>query len=389
MHTPTGIDWSPDGRMFILQKHGVIRVVRDGVLLPTPFLDISHKVNVTNDSGLLGIAFHPDFANNGFVYLAYVFEQGGNPNDDGPKVSRIVRVRADPANPDAALPGSETVILGTCQSSGPGADCLYVDFGIHTVGTLRFAPDGKLMVGHGDGGNYRVVDQNLRAQDLDSLNGKILRINDDGSAPSDNPFFDGNPFSNRSKVWAYGLRNPFRFVLHPVTGIPHVGDVGWNEWEELDIASRGTNLGWPCYEGVFREPEHTAAFPQCAALQPGAVAAPFHTYGRSVGASVLAGDFYRGTAYPELYRGNLFFADFVEGFIKRVVFDANGNPASFPVFAVDLHGPVDIKQGPDGLLYYADFVTGADSAHPFQRTHGDGVHVADGRLFTSGRHLFE
>ena len=356
--TPTGIDWSPDGRMFILQKHGVIRVVRDGVLLPTPFLDISHKVNVTTDSGLLGIAFHPDFSNNGFVYLAYVFEQGGNPNDDGPKISRIVRVRADPANPDVAVPGSETVILGGCQTSGPGADCLYVDHGIHTVGTLRFAPDGKLMVGHGDGGNIRVDDPNLRAQDLDSLNGKILRVNDDGTAPSDNPFFDGDPFSNRSKVWAYGLRNPFRFVLHPVTGIPHVGDVGWNDWEELDIASRGANLGWPCYEGVFREPEHTEAFPQCAALQPAAVVAPFHPYGRSVGASVLAGDFYRGTAYPELYRGNLFFADFVEGFIKRVVFDANGNPASFPVFATGIDGIVDLKQGPDGVLYYADFVSG-------------------------------
>ena len=144
--TPTGIDWSPDGRMFILQKHGVIRVVRDGVLLPTPFLDISHKVNVTTDSGLLGIAFHPDFSNNGFVYLAYVFEQGGNPNDDGPKISRIVRVRADPANPDVALPGSETVILGGCQTSGPGADCLYVDHG-HPYGRHAALRPGRQVDG--------------------------------------------------------------------------------------------------------------------------------------------------------------------------------------------------------------------------------------------------
>ena len=120
----------------------------------------------------------------------------------------------------------------------------------------------------------------------------------------------------------------------------------------------GPTSDGPAIEGVCREPEHTEAFPQCAALQPAAVVAPFHPYGRSVGASVLAGDFYRGTAYPELYRGNLFFADFVEGFIKRVVFDANGNPASFPVFATGIDGIVDLKQGPDGLLYYVDFVSG-------------------------------
>ena len=166
-YTPVGIDWSPDGRMFILQKHGVVRIVKNGALLPTPFVDISSHVNRARDSGLLGIAFHPDFANNGYFYLAYVFEEGGNPNDTGRKISRVVRMRADPANPDVALPDSETVILGRCQNSGPGADCLYVNLAIHTVGTLRFAPDGKLIVGHGDGGLVVVADENLRSQDLD------------------------------------------------------------------------------------------------------------------------------------------------------------------------------------------------------------------------------
>src|SRR5258707_2410807 len=231
-------------RLLLEKKKGVVRVIRQGVLLPTPFLDFSAKVNTFDDRGMWGLAFHPDFANYGLVYLTYVFEEGGNPNDTGPKTARFTRVTADPANPDVALAGSEVVILGSigtppCSSHPAGSDCIADDSGTHTLGTIRFAPDGTLFIGNGDGASASFADPNaLRAQDLDSLEGKILRIREDGSAPGDNPFDDGTN-SIRSKVWLYGVRNPFRFSIHPTTAELYMGDVGWNTWEEVNRGIRG------------------------------------------------------------------------------------------------------------------------------------------------------
>ena len=134
--TLVGMAWSPDGRLFVWQKNGVVRVIEDGVLLPTPFVDLSAKVNTYDDRGFWGLAFHPDFTNNRFVYLSYVLEDGSNPNDTGPKTSRVVRVTANPANPAVALPGSEVVILGSigtppCSAQPTGSDCIAADSGSH------------------------------------------------------------------------------------------------------------------------------------------------------------------------------------------------------------------------------------------------------------------
>ena len=136
---PVGVTWASDGRLFIWQRNGVIRLYKNGQLLATPFLDISANVNTFNDRGLLGLALHPNFLANGSVYVIYVCEDGGNPNDSSPKVSRLSRFTADPQNPDVALATSETVLLTIPN-----------DFNQHAIGTLRFGADGKLFVGHGD-----------------------------------------------------------------------------------------------------------------------------------------------------------------------------------------------------------------------------------------------
>jgi glucose/arabinose dehydrogenase len=345
--TPVGLAFAPDGRVFIWQKNGVVRIVKNGVLLSTPFLDIQAQVNQCNDRGLLGFALDPNFATNGFVYLLHTFEESGNTTSCAAKTSRLIRVTANPPTSDVAQSTSLITILSGIPSDGDS----------HSVGTLRFGPDGKLFVSHGDGASYSITDPlALRSQDLNSYNGKILRINPDGSAPGDNPFDDGAN-SIRSKVWAYGLRNPFRFTLHPATGEPYIGDVGWNTWEEIN-RGRGANFGWPCFEGNGPQPDYQAAFLQCRQLSPSAVTPPLYTFDHSVGRTVIGGAFYTGFQYPLQYRGNLFFADYTAQWVVRLVFDDNLNLASVEPFATGIPGPVHLELGPDGMLYYVAILTG-------------------------------
>ncbi len=359
-----GFAFAPDGRIFVWEKPGIVRIFKNGALLPTPFIDISTRVNEVGDRGLIGLTLDPNFATNGFVYLLYVYEPNGNSADTSPKTARLTRVKADPANPDVAQAGSEVVLMGKigtapCSSSPAGSDCMGSDSPAHTVGTVKFGPDGKIYVGMGDGAEYSFADgKALRAQDLNTYNGKILRINSDGTAPSDNPFYDGNPNSVRSKVFVYGLRSPFRFTHKPGTGELYLGDVGSTFYEEIN-RGRGANFGWPCYEGNVPNPNFQNAFPQqCAAVSPGSVTSPIHFYARGSGASVTGGPFYNATQYPTQYRGNYFFADYVNNFIQRIVFDANNNVSRVVSFATNINTPVHLELGPDGMLYYLSIFDG-------------------------------
>ena len=357
-----GLTFAPDGRMFIWQKTGVVKIFKNGVLLSTPFIDIRSRVNSYGDRGLLGLALDPAFATNGYVYLLYTFESGSNPNSSAARTSRLTRVTANPANLDVALPNSEIVLLGTlgnraCSRFAAGSDCIPSDGDSHSIGTLRFAPDGKLFVGIGDGAGYIGTDPlALRAQDLNSYSGKILRVNPDGTAPGDNPFDDGTN-SIRSKVYSYGLRNPYRFNLHPVTGEPYIGDVGWGSWEEINTG-RGANFGWPCYEGQLAQTDYQAQFPLCQQLPLSVVTPPLYTYSHAEGNTVIGGSFYNATQYPQQYRGNFFFADYSNGFIRRMTFDANGNLTGVLPFATGVDSPVSLELGPDGMLYYISIVSG-------------------------------
>lgn len=361
-YKPVGLTFAPDGRMFIWQENGLVKIFKNGALLTTPFVDIRAHVNSFSDRGLLGLALDPNFASNGYVYLLYTYEEGVNTFDPSPKTSRLTRVKADPANPDVALAGSETVILGSigvppCSNYPAGADCIPSDSDSHSIGTLRFAPDGKLFVGIGDGAHYASADPlALRAQDLNRYSGKILRINPDGSAPGNNPFDDGTN-SIRSKVYSYGLRNPYRFTLHPVTGEVYLGDVGWNSWEEIN-RGRGANFGWPCFEGHLPQPLYQAQFQECRELAPASLVPPLYTYGHQEGNSVIGGSFYTGTQFPAQYRGNYFFADYGYGFIRRMTFDASGNMTGVQTFATDVTALVSLEMSPDGALYYISLPTG-------------------------------
>jgi glucose/arabinose dehydrogenase len=360
-YTLVGMAWAPDGRLFVWQKDGVVRVIKNGQLLATPFIDLSAKVNTFDDRGFWGLAFDPQFAQNGYVYLSYTYESAGNPNSNAARTSRLTRVTA---SGDVAVAGSETTILGSlgtppCSQYPQSADCISADSGSHTLGSLHFASDGTLFVGVGDGADAAFADANsLRAQDLDSPNGKILRIRTDGSAPTDNPYYDGTN-SWRSRVWLYGVRNPFGFSLEPTTEEIFFGDVGWNTWEEVNHGGRAQNFGWPCFEGNLAQSTYQANFPSvCGPLAQSSVTPPFYTYDHNSGSAVIGGPFYTGSLYPEDYHGNFFFGDYSGNFIKRVVLDDQHKPVSVQPFATNVAAPVSMSVGPDGMLYYLSFTAG-------------------------------
>jgi glucose/arabinose dehydrogenase len=213
-----------------------------------------------------------------------------------------------------------------------------------------------LFVSTGD--SAHTDDLRVRAQDLDSLAGKLLRINPDGTAPEDNPFFTGDPADNRSKVWAYGLREPFRFALQPGTDLPFVGDVGSLYTEEVNIASAGANLGWPCYEGTER-PFGIGNHPVCSDLVgqgPDAVTAPIYTYETAPAAAVVAGDFARG--YPEPYDAAFFFGDFMNSWIAYLIVDDDGSVTAGERLEIAADNPVSIAASPDGEVYYLSWTEG-------------------------------
>ena len=239
--------------------------------------------------------------------------------------------------------------------------------------------DGTLFVGVGDGSDGDA--NSLRAQDLNSPNGKILRINPDGTAPPDNPFYDGTN-SWRSRVWLYGVRNPFGFSLQPETEEIYFGDVGWNTWEEVNHGGAGTNFGWPCYEGNGPQPFFQSQFP--GAVRPDRpVTPPFYTYDHGSGSAVIGGPFYTGTAYPQQYRDNFFFADYSGNFIKRVVFDAEHRPGLGATVRDRRPEPGRSHPGSrrDDLLPVVH--DGRDPTDPIQRTGREGGGHADQRTLAA------
>ena len=223
----TAIAVAPDGRVFVCLQAGQLRVIKNGVLLATPFLTVT--VDSTSERGLIGVALDPNFATNHFVYVQYTVP-GTSPHN---RVSRFT------ANGDVAVVGSETVLLNLSPQAAA----------IHNAGALHFrpAPDGRLYIAVGDNGN------SANAQTLSNLHGKLLRINSDGSIPTDNPFFT-TATDPTSAIWALGLRNPFTFAVQPMSGRLFINDVGQDTWEEIDEGSAGANFGWPATEGPTNDP---------------------------------------------------------------------------------------------------------------------------------------
>lgn len=226
--SPTAMQFAPDGRLFVAEQNGNLRVIENNVLLPTPFLSVN--VSTAGESGLLGVAFDPNFDFNHNVYVYYTSTDGDIHN----RLSRFI------ADGNLALPNSEQILIEFDPLNG-ATD--------HNGGALHFGPGGKLYVAVGES-TYPP-----NAQANYNLAGKILRINPDGTIPEDNPFYNEFPERGRA-IWAMGLRNPFTFAFQPGTGRLFINDVGANEWEEINEGFPGANYGWPETEGPHDHPEY-------------------------------------------------------------------------------------------------------------------------------------
>jgi glucose/arabinose dehydrogenase len=305
--------FAPDGRLFVCQQTGQLRVIKNGTLLPTPFVSLS--VDSSGERGLLGVAFDPNFSSNHFVYLYYT-------TNVAPIHNRISRFTA---NGDVAVAGSETVLADLDNLSSATN---------HNGGAIHFGPDGKLYAGVGENAN------SSNAQTLNNRLGKILRYNPDGSFPTDNPFFNTATGANRA-IWALGLRNPFTFGFQPGTGRMFINDVGQSTWEEINDGIAGSNYGWPTCEG--------ACSPANANFRD-----PLFQYGHgtsgTTGCAIVGSAFYNPplNQFPASYLGKYFFGDLCSGWIR--LFDPSTGMASG--FAAGISTLVDLQIGPDGCLYY-------------------------------------
>ena len=371
LSAPTAIDWAPDGRMFVAEKYGRVWVVNaDGTQEPRPLVDISAHVNPVWDRGLMGIAVDADFAENGFLYLYYALED--NPYDkDAPKVSRVSRVVVQDDNTVANPSSPETVILGThgrapCPPPSNDVDCIPADYLFHHVGTIRADDDGTLWIGTGDAASITPGDPHFRTYDERSLAGKIIHVDRNGRGLPGHPFCpaETNLARTCTKLYAKGLRNPFRFTLRPGGRGPILGDVGLNSREEIDLGEPGADYGWPCYEGDIRTPEFRdhprcqERYAQAAAGNP--VTPPLYAYrgpSNSPGA-VLGGPVYDGGEYPASFADDFFFSDYSYAVIRRLPLDADGRLEGTrqPIdFAHNLRS-VDLALSPsDGRLVYVAF----------------------------------
>jgi glucose/arabinose dehydrogenase len=375
---PTAMTFTEDGRIFVAQKNGVVRVIQNGALVPAPVITLPN-VNDYVDRGLIGIAADPNFETNGYLYLSYTHEGVPTNKDkagvgyEGEKVGRIVRVTVVGNTASVASMmvlvgnvGATATATSSCENYAVTADCIPSDSPSHSAGGLRFGPDGKLYASLGDGAHFDYADARAkRAQNIDSLAGKILRINTDGTAPADNPFYNGNPNANRSKVFAFGIRNSFRFNFHPTTGQLFAGDVGWFSFEEVNRIVAGGNYGWPCREALQATRDHSTR--EYCATPVSAYTNPIYSYphGASNEGSITAGTFSFGDVYPDQYDTSLFIGDYAQNWIKRLVLASDGTVAG--VYNFDMNqgeytspfGPVDITAAPNGVVYYISIYNGA------------------------------
>jgi glucose/arabinose dehydrogenase len=300
------------GRLFIVEKTGTVRILNDGQVSDTPFLDITDHVSGGSEQGLLSLAFDPKFKENGVFYIDYT-------NTDGN--TRVERWRLSNDNPDQADPSTAFQILAVDQP-----------YPNHNGGLLMFGPDGELYIGLGDGGSQG--DPNGNGQNLNTLLGKILRIHVDPtntdadhpySIPKDNPFVD--KLNARPEIWSYGLRNPWRFSFDRKTGDVYIADVGQSTYEEIDVqpanSKGGENYGWNIMEG-------DSCYAATPCVQSG-LTLPVFTYTHDSGCSVTGGFVYRGKAFSSL-DGIYLFADYCSGLLWGLGKNADGAwTASAPV----------------------------------------------------------
>jgi glucose/arabinose dehydrogenase len=421
---PTAVAFSSDGRVFVAEKSGLLKVFDSlSDTTPTVFADLRVAVYDYWDRGLLGLALHPSFPATPYVYVAYTLDKNpANPlspiptwNDACPatpggttdgcvasgRVSRLT------ASGNAMLPGSEAVLLGMLNDGSGQAWCQ--QFPSHSLGGLAFGVDGSLYVSSGDGAQFLSVDFGqqggtlpnpanplvprnpcgdppggvggamtppnaqggaLRSQSLRRasgpvlLNGAVLRVDPDTGAPRPDNALIAHADENARRIVGYGLRNPFRIAVRPGTGEVWIGDVGMNNWEEVnripDPTAAPRNFGWPCYEGNGRQSGYDGTnLASCESLYAeGTAVAPHHTYAHAGSSSIAGITFYDSGNYPASYQGALFFTDYSRRIIWAMTRDGSGvpSPAQVTTFGSALSGgAVDLVRGPDGDIFYVDY----------------------------------
>ncbi len=319
------MEFSPDGRLFVAEQCGNLRVVKNSSLLSQPYLTVG-GIDCQGERGLLGIAFDPNWSSNHYVYVYHTIAS--------PIHNRVSRFTQSTSNPDIADSASQTTILDLEGLSSATN---------HNGGALHFGKDGKLYIAVGENANK------ANSQSLSTRLGKMLRINSDGTIPTDNPTsfqaISGTTSGVNRAIWAVGLRNPFTFAIQPGTGKIHINNVGSNPppdtpnpagpFESIYVGAAGANYGWPNAEGNQSCSTYTC---------------PIYTYDHSLGCSIVGGDFYNPTTvkYPTDFVGNYFFADYCGNWVKRIN-QNNGNAVSN--FVTGVEKPVDLEVSPDGDLY--------------------------------------
>jgi len=334
---PTDIQNAGDGsgRLFIVQQNGIVRIVRNGILMTVPFLDIHTRTQADGERGLLGLAFPPKFAQNGRFYVDYT-DLAGN--------TVIAQYRVS-SNPDVADSINETALLHINQP-----------FANHNGGQLRFGPDGYLYIGMGDGGS--AGDPLHNGQSLGTLLGKMLRIDVEGNPghvqiPPDNPFV--STAGARPEIWAYGLRNPWRFSFDSATNNLWIGDVGQDNYEEIDLqpasSHGGENYGWSIMEG-----NHCY---QTAGCNTAGMTLPVLEYSHTIGCSIIGGLMYRGNASPG-FRGTYLYGDLCSGIIYGLTHEGPGYTTrrltttgfSITTFGADESGEIYVSDANTGTIYH-------------------------------------
>jgi glucose/arabinose dehydrogenase len=340
LNSPVGLEAPDDGtgRLFVLEQAGTIRIIRNGVVLSAPFLDITDKIESGGEKGLLGLAFHPNLNANRRFFVNYTRRVGLQLE------SVVAEYAVSPADPDLADPFSERILFVVSQP-----------FDNHNGGQLAFGPDGFLYIALGDGGS--AGDPFGNGQNLSVILGKILRIDVDApfafgrpyALPADNPFAAGGGLP---EIWAYGLRNPWRFSFDPPTGRLFAGDVGQNAFEEANLITKGGNFGWNIMEGnhCFLPPE---------ACPTAGLILPIDAYGHDEagGVSIIGGFVYRGLTIPGL-AGTYVFGDLQSGRIWGLQENAQGGWQRALLLT---HALIVSSFGRDtsGELYVVDYGNGA------------------------------
>lgn len=335
--TLVGVEADNEGRQYLVDQRGIVWLVDNGRRQEIPFLDIREEVsNVNFGSGqLTGFALDPNYSNNGYVYALYTTTVN---SESFGRLTRFTRSNIDPRQVSA---DSAKHLIGQNKALG------LIASSFHSVGDIEFGFDGSLLFSWGDSASNDDFDpRHFNSQNFNIAAGKIFRVDPKtGKGLPSNPFFDGNGDRTASKIWAYGIRNGFRFTVQSGTGSSRLSDanpgrilltdVGRNRFEELNVIDGGENLGWPYFEG-------NVAFRSGGSVE---VVGPAVTFAHPDSRSVTGGVFYEGSNWPGQYQGRYFAADFVEGWIRSFSLDADGTVRQF-AFATGIRGIVDMKFDP-------------------------------------------